>query len=1109
MGGGRLTGEEVAKHSSNDSCWVIVHGKAYDVTDFLPEHPGGSKIILKYAGKDATEEFEPIHPPDTLEKYLPKDKHLGSVDMGTVAQEEKEESPEEKARQERINNMPPLEACYNLMDFEAVARQVMKRTAWAYYSSAADDEITLRENHSAFHRIWFRPRILVDVEQVDLSTTMLGTKCDIPFYITATALGKLGHPEGEVVLTRAARKHNVIQMIPTLASCSFDEICDAREGDQVQWLQLYVNKDRKITEKIIKHAESRGCKGLFITVDAPQLGRREKDMRSKFDDAGSNVQRSAGENVDRSQGAARAISSFIDPSLSWKDIPWFLSVTKMPIILKGVQRVEDVLKAIEYGLHGVVLSNHGGRQLDFARSGVEVLAEVMPVLRRHNLQDKIEIYIDGGVRRATDIIKALCLGAKGVGIGRPFLWAMSSYGLPGVDHAMQLLKDEMVMNMRLIGATKVEDLTLDLLDVSGLTNHVVPVPGDTLGRASYEPLITPLQMIKSKFLLSSKPFSIIGPGGANAYIHGDLLADCSKVLAVAIKAPMVEAETRVIHIKDIGGDLDDETVMRFLQFAYCGDYQVPPPDIEISSEHVGAAPGPKDEKQNGSKNVDSDQSRTTDDIFAERAPQLRLEDEDHFRISFRENMARKNKKGKGFHDWADPLPVDKSSKREQLWSKFCDQALVQKDQPWQPSPNSDPISILLIEAVISGLTMDGVQTASPILPLSLLDLLSNSIIFASLVHYLPLSTIFRLSRTSHHFRNLLLSTPDTFRYVDLSKSKGAYMPLIQRLDRGGHSWQAERMDESLTEDEFYAGPLRGILAGLHRMQVLARVHALVLDGLASVTNDLLSEIVTSENYNVRLLSIRRCVNVNHPKLRQLLAYICRPSRPEGTPRLRGLYVFTDRIPQLPPIDDIGVSVGDGTPGSAQHGGKDGLVTRLESWYAANGRILSDGHKQRSAWEETLQICKGIVWFDAVPCTHMHAAMTSVLHHHPEQDELNEKPGVSTIATIALGPNGCAGCGRAPEGTPIWGKSDISDFPLLWPPPHSGRLIDAIRPPVRYDSSTGEFSQRLIVACSWSEATGGLSRMLGVWEGVPRLRNSHLPLLHKMQGQLLHLAQYRL
>ncbi|EER28546.1 cytochrome b2, mitochondrial precursor, putative [Coccidioides posadasii C735 delta SOWgp] len=490
MTNNRLTGPEVARHNSADSCWVIVHGKAYDVTDFLPEHPGGQKIILKYAGKDATEEFEPIHPPDTLDKYLHPSKHLGPVDMNTVMQEDKGVDPEEEARQERIRRMPLLEQCYNLMDFEAVACRVMKRTAWGYYSSGADDEITMRENHSAFHKIWFRPRILVDVENVDISSTMLGAPVSVPFYVTATALGKLGHPEGEICLTKAAATHDVIQMIPTLASCSFDEIVDAAMDKQTQWLQLYVNKDREVTRKIVQHAEKRGCKGLFITVDAPQLGRREKDMRSKFSDPGTDVQRTDS-NVDRSQGAARAISSFIDPSLSWKDIPWFQSITKMPIALKGVQRVDDALRAVELGVPAIVLSNHGGRQLEFAPSAVELLAEVMPALRARGWENRIEVYIDGGIRRATDIIKALCLGAKGVGIGRPFLYAMSTYGVPGVERAMQLLKDEMVMNMRLLGCTSVDQLTPDLLDIRGLGHHSVPNPVDRLAESVYDPLVTP------------------------------------------------------------------------------------------------------------------------------------------------------------------------------------------------------------------------------------------------------------------------------------------------------------------------------------------------------------------------------------------------------------------------------------------------------------------------------------------------------------------------------------------------------------------------------------------------------------------------------------------
>lgn len=166
------------------------------------------------------QEFDPIHPPDTLEKYLDSSKHLGPVNMSSLIKEEKGVDPEEEARLERVRRKPLLEECFNLVDFEAVAKQVMKRTAWAYYSSGADDEITMRENHSAFLKVWFRPRVLVDVTTVDFSTTMLGQKTEVPFYVTATALGKLGDPEGEVVLTRAARTHGVIQMVWIMVNSS-------------------------------------------------------------------------------------------------------------------------------------------------------------------------------------------------------------------------------------------------------------------------------------------------------------------------------------------------------------------------------------------------------------------------------------------------------------------------------------------------------------------------------------------------------------------------------------------------------------------------------------------------------------------------------------------------------------------------------------------------------------------------------------------------------------------------------------------------------------------------------------------------------------------------
>jgi len=500
-----ISGQEVAKHDSRNSCWIIVHGVVYDVTEFLDDHPGGSKIILKYAGKDATAEYDPIHPPDAIKSNLPPEKHLGRVDPGTVQKVEVKITDEEKERQERFSARPPLSEILNLHDFEAIAKLVMPEKAWAYYSSAADDEITLRENHAAYHRIWFRPRVMRNVTNVDWSSTILGHKTTMPVYITATALGKLGHPDGELNLTRAAAKHGVIQMIPTLASCSFDEIVDAAQPGQVQFLQLYVNKDRAITKKLVQHAEKRGIKGLFITVDAPQLGRREKDMRQKFDaeDPSEVSKNDKSSEVDRSQGAARAISSFIDTALDWSDLPWFKSITRMPLILKGVQCWEDALEAYDQGCAGVVLSNHGGRQLDFARSGIEILVEVVEKLKeKRGLEfpnEKFQLFVDGGVRRATDVLKAVALGATAVGIGRPFLYAFSAYGQDGVEKGLKILHDEFEMNMRLLGARSLKEVVPSMVDASSIHQHTVAVPEDSLYRSNYETMQSvKLRELKSK-----------------------------------------------------------------------------------------------------------------------------------------------------------------------------------------------------------------------------------------------------------------------------------------------------------------------------------------------------------------------------------------------------------------------------------------------------------------------------------------------------------------------------------------------------------------------------------------------------------------------------------
>ncbi|EMD33158.1 hypothetical protein CERSUDRAFT_160722 [Gelatoporia subvermispora B] len=486
-----LTGPEVAAHANRESCWIIVHDKVYDVTDFLDEHPGGSKIILKYAGKDATEAYEPIHPPDAITTNLPPEKHLGVIDASTVAKVVKEVTEEEKRRLALMDARPPLDNVINMHDFEVVAKTVLPEKAWAYYSSGSDDEITLRENRTAYQRVWFRPRILRDVSSVDWSTTILGQKSSLPVYISATALGKLGHPDGELCLTRAAAQHGVIQMIATLASCSFDDIVDAATPEQPLFLQLYVNRDREITRKYVQHAEARGVKALFITVDAPQLGRREKDMRMKFVDDGAGAEVQKGQDVKKDQGVARAISSFIDPSLSWKDIPWFQSITKMPIILKGIATAEDAVLAFEAGVQGIVLSNHGGRQLDTARSGLEILVEVIAALKARGYypSPKFEIFVDGGVRRASDVLKALALGATAVGVGRPFLYAFCAYGQAGVEKAIQIFKDEFEMNMRLLGARTIDELVPEMVDASTLTSHTVLVPSDNLFNATYQPLV--------------------------------------------------------------------------------------------------------------------------------------------------------------------------------------------------------------------------------------------------------------------------------------------------------------------------------------------------------------------------------------------------------------------------------------------------------------------------------------------------------------------------------------------------------------------------------------------------------------------------------------------
>ncbi|CAK9017258.1 unnamed protein product [Durusdinium trenchii] len=438
--------EEVAKHNTKEDCWVVLYGKAYDLTKFAKVHPGGAKLITDAAGMDATQIFDPIHPKDIMDKLLKPSLTMGVVDAATIKPEHVAkipEAPKPAPKKKKVDSSdqaeeeveefkkPPLNAMLNTFDFESVAREVMEPQAWGYYSSGGDDEITLRDNHMAFQRITMRPRILVNVREIDMSTQILGVPASLPLYFTATALAKLAHQDrrgdgrgagatdgerdGEVAIVKAAKKAGVPYMLPTLSSYTLDEMLAARAPDQTVFSQLYVNPERSRSEEYVQKLEQAGVQALFVTVDAPQLGRREKDMRNKFTQQGSDVQGDDEEEggVDRSQGATRAISSYIDPGLNWEDVPWLKSITKMKVLLKGVQCAEDAVMAFKAGLAGCVLSNHGGRQLDTCRPGIEVLPEVMEALKEAGAtKENFAVFIDGGVRRGGDIFKAVALGAQ-------------------------------------------------------------------------------------------------------------------------------------------------------------------------------------------------------------------------------------------------------------------------------------------------------------------------------------------------------------------------------------------------------------------------------------------------------------------------------------------------------------------------------------------------------------------------------------------------------------------------------------------------------------------------------------------------------------------------
>jgi hypothetical protein len=352
-------------------------------------------------------------------------------------------------------------------------------------------------------------------------------------------------------------------------------------------------------------------------------------------------------------------------------------------------------------------------------------------------------------------------------------------------------------------------------------------------------------------------------------------------------------------------------------------------------------------------------------------------------------------------------------------------------------------------------------------PTSLVDLLSNTLILRQTAPYLPVSSLCALAKTCRALRQIIRQSPEAFRYLDLSPVKSAICPIDEPLDTGGNNWRRERMDESLTEDDFYSGPLRSIFFRLQQQHVLGNVHTLVLDGL-SVTAEFVKELMTEERYNVRILSIREVKHLNERKLQQYLRYVVRPSRPAGTPRVKGIYLFGPREP-VPLVNPStrrsaspvsrGVMSSQGAQIGAEwnHKSTDALIAALartdDKWFQSSGRMITK--RPSSDWAEILQACEGVIAFDAVLCRGP--------RHDPSKAYLGDGPASSlphpasflrpAIATVALGPSGCETCHSCPEEPAIFGHSSPAHFPLLSPVPRHWSSIRAAQKPHTLDGST--------------------------------------------------------
>jgi 4-hydroxymandelate oxidase len=351
----------------------------------------------------------------------------------------------------------------NLEELEQTARGLLPQPVYDYYAGGAEDEQTLRQNRRAFARYALRPRVLVDVSSVDPRVTLLGTEMASPVLIAPTAFQRLAHADGEIATVRAAAARRAVYIASTMATTPIEQIT-ASANDANVWFQVYVFRDREITRDLVQRAVAAGCTTLSLTVTAPVQGKRERDTRNQFTlPDGIEMANFAGLRQARMpEAAGSALQAFIgrefDPTLTWDALDWLTGMSPLPVIVKGIVHPADTCKAIDNGAAAVIVSNHGGRQLDGAIATMDALPDVVAAAN-----GRVPVLLDGGIRRGADVVKALALGASATLIGRPVLWGLACAGQQGVESVLTILEDEITRTMALCGVTKVEDITADLI----------------------------------------------------------------------------------------------------------------------------------------------------------------------------------------------------------------------------------------------------------------------------------------------------------------------------------------------------------------------------------------------------------------------------------------------------------------------------------------------------------------------------------------------------------------------------------------------------------------------------------------------------------------------